>query len=41
VNIHNNDVEIMSGSLEEIGKESKENLNELENNYDPTFVKFK
>lgn len=28
----------MSGSLEEIGKESKENLTELENNYDPTFV---
>ena len=38
MNIHNNDVEIMSGSLEEIGKESKENLTELENNYDSTFV---
>jgi len=38
VNIHNNDVEIMSDSLEEIGKEPKENLAGLENDYDSTFV---
>ena len=38
LNIHNNDVDIISDTLEEIGKEIKENLTELENNYDSSFV---
>ena len=38
MNIHNNDVNIMSDSLEEKGKEIKHVPTELENDYDSTFV---